>query len=123
MTLTLETARKVENCRGSLVVVSCSSLKIKYRDLLVENIKCPKPVHFVFLDILPSELHKRVEKREQLENHFMPSSLIESQLNDLEKPFHNEGSGNRKITIIDGDLALKGVEEIGYSLIQTLIEL
>ena len=105
-----------------LVVISCSVLKKKYRDLLVKNIQCDKPIHFVFLNIPEQELYERLKQRAKVENHFMPSSLIESQLKDLEPPKFNEGLDDRVITIIEGDMAKQQIDEIGISVIKTLVE-
>ena len=111
VSIRLDNSRASEN-RELLVVVSCSALKIIYRDILVDNIATNKPVTFVFLDIPSKLLHERMKKRAELENHFMPTSLIESQLKDLEKPFDREGCKDRKVITIDGELALKGLYHI-----------
>ena len=66
-----------------------------------KNIKHNTLIHFVLLDVLPTELSKRLERRAEVEEHFMPNSLIESQLHDLEKPLINEGLGDRVILSVD----------------------
>ena len=122
MNLNLLNSTNGDKLGSVLVVVSCSALKKKYRDILVENIQCNKLVHFVFLDILQKDLHQRLQKRALVEKHFMPSSLIESQLQDLDKPFSNEGRRGRTVTVIDGNLAKKGIDEIGTSVLQKLVD-
>ena len=62
-----------------------------------------------------------MKKRAEIENHFMPSSLIESQLKDLEKPFNNESDRNINVITIDGELALKKVDQIGTFVLETLM--
>ena len=110
----------LRQCDNILVVVSCSALKKKYRDILVQNIKHNALIHFVLLDVLPTELFKRLERRAEVEEHFMPTSLIESQLQDLEKPLINEGFGDRVILSVDEQLAKKDVEYIGNWLIEAI---
>ena len=110
----------LRQCDSILVFVSCSALKKKYRDILVKNIKHNTLIHFVLLDVLPAELFKRLERRAEVEEHFMPTSLIESQLQDLEKPLINEGFGDRVILSVDEQLAKKDIEYIGNWLIEAI---
>ena len=110
----------LRQCDNTLVVVSCSALKKKYRDILVQNIKHNALIHFVLLDVLPTELSKRLERRAEVEEHFMPTSLIESQLHDLEKPHINEGFGDRVILSVDEQLATKDIDHIGNWLIEAI---
>lgn len=63
---------------GHSVVVSCSALKRSYRDLLRRN---RHGVVFVHLDGTKSELADRLSHRR---GHFMPPSLLDSQLADLQ---------------------------------------
>lgn len=72
--------------RGSdAVVASCSSLKHAYRKLIAEEAQ--RRVSFVFLDCETSILERRIRERK---NHFMPPSLIASQLQTLEPPGADE---------------------------------
>ena len=63
------------------IVVSCSALKRSYRNLLRES--AGKPVAFVYLhgerDVLVGRMQRRT-------GHFMPASLLETQLATLEDP-------------------------------------
>lgn len=63
------------------LVVSCSALKRSYRDLLRES--AGKPVAFVYLhgdrDVLTGRMQRRT-------GHFMPASLLDTQLATLEDP-------------------------------------
>jgi gluconokinase len=67
------------------VVASCSALKKIYRDKLCDA--AGRRVFFVFLQGTPELLKQRIEARK---GHFMPPSLLESQLRTLEPPAHPE---------------------------------
>jgi len=64
--------------RGRSVVVSCSALKRSYRDLLRDG--RPELV-FLYLAGTKEEIGERLAQRH---GHFMPPSLLDSQLADLE---------------------------------------
>ncbi len=70
---------------GQNGIVACSALKRRYRDRLraVDG-----ELRFVFLDVPQDVLRCRLEHRQ----HFMPSSLLESQLAALEPPAPDEQS-------------------------------
>ncbi|MGH3359268.1 MAG: gluconokinase [Nocardioidaceae bacterium] len=63
---------------GTGGVVSCSALRRSYRDVLVDN---APTVRFLHLDGDPSVIRERIARRK---DHFMPPSLIDSQLETLE---------------------------------------
>ncbi len=66
-------------------VITCSALKRAYRDQIVDG----RPeVRFVFLDADPAVLAERVANRR---GHYMPPSLLPSQLADLQPPGADEG--------------------------------
>ncbi|MGJ8526156.1 Gluconokinase [Halomonadaceae bacterium LMG 33818] len=68
-----------ESAQGHNVVLTCSALKRSYRELLGQaNAK----VRFVLLDVDRDELVKRMTSRE---DHYMPVSLLDSQLATLER--------------------------------------
>lgn len=68
---------------GGNGVVACSALRRAYRDhLRTAN----DAVRFVLLDVPQAELQCRLEGR----RHFMPASLLESQLRTLEYPQQDE---------------------------------
>lgn len=77
-----------EAATGPGVVVSCSSLKRAYRDLLRT---ASARVVFIELDVARSELARRVSGRR---GHFMPVSLLNSQLATLE-PLALDEDGRR----------------------------
>jgi len=70
---------------GVGLVVSCSALKRRYRDLLRSN--GDADVRFVYLGGSPALLAERLANRR---GHFMPPALLESQLSILEEPALDE---------------------------------
>ncbi len=69
------------------VVAACSALRRAYRDRLRAII--PAPVHFILLDPAPDELQRRLDHRT---GHYMPLSLLGSQLATLERPDADEAA-------------------------------
>ena len=67
------------SAQGRGVVVACSALRRAYRNTLVEAAR--RPLTFVHLTIDPAILEARMNARRQ---HFMPTSLLKSQLATLE---------------------------------------
>jgi gluconokinase len=65
-------------------VITCSALKRSYRTLINRR---GSGVEFVYLSVSKSELEERVAHRPE---HFMPASLLESQLAALEVPVDPE---------------------------------
>lgn len=63
------------------MVVSCSGLRRAYRDRL--RVASDGPLAFLFLDGAYATLYARVSSRPL---HFMPASLLDSQLDTLESP-------------------------------------
>lgn len=78
------------------VVASCSALKRKYRNTLRKNIGAP--VVFVHLVAEPTKLESRLTLRDA---HYMPASLLRSQLGSLEPP---EGDENALVLSTDTDV-------------------
>lgn len=78
-------------------VITCSALKRAYRDLL----RRPE-VLFVYLEVPRAELARRLESRR---DHYMPASLLDSQLEALEPPAHDEAA----LTVAAGDAAARAV--------------
>ncbi|MEO1051637.1 MAG: gluconokinase [Bacteroidota bacterium] len=62
-------------------VLACSALKESYRQILVKHAQ--EDIKWVFLDGSKALIESRMALRK---NHFMPSALLDSQLNTLEKP-------------------------------------
>ncbi|NHN89232.1 gluconokinase [Acetobacter conturbans] len=65
---------------GSGGILACSALKARYRDILRQD---GLAVTFLFLKVPREELARRLQGRRQ---HFMPPSLLDSQLDTLEEP-------------------------------------
>ncbi len=76
----LQSARE----RGESIVLSCSALKRAYRDLLRSG---DAAAQFIFLHADAALLRARLEARS---GHFMPASLLDSQLAILEAPSPDE---------------------------------
>jgi gluconokinase len=69
---------------GENGIITCSALKRSYRNVLNRR---GTGVEFVYLALDRADLEERVEHRE---GHFMPSSLLDSQLETLEPPALSE---------------------------------
>ncbi|PGH32203.1 gluconokinase [[Emmonsia] crescens] len=80
----------------SAVVVTCSALKKKYRDVMrVAAYNHPMvQIHFIYLDAEEDVLVQRVTARK---DHYMPPTMVHSQLQALEKPV--PGSEGDAITV------------------------
>jgi gluconokinase len=72
------------------VIVTCSALKRKYRDILrIASLKHPSiKVHFVFLKATEALLMDRVRARK---NHYMKDYMVRSQFESLDAPAEDEG--------------------------------
>ena len=80
-------AMKAECDKGHGVVASCSALKKTYRQKLAEAVE--RPIAFIHLygsrDLLASRMANR-------KGHFMPTSLLDSQLATIEVPGTDENA-------------------------------
>jgi gluconokinase len=74
-----------EITRHAIAVASCSALRRAYRERLRQAIAAP--IGFVLLDADPAELLRRLTHRA---GHYMPPSLLSSQLDTLERPQPDE---------------------------------
>jgi gluconokinase len=74
-------------CDG--VVLTCSALKRKYRDVIRVAAYFDRSVlvHFIFLDASEPVLLDRVSRRQ---NHYMGADMVHSQFDILERPLDNE---------------------------------
>ena len=85
-----------ENLKNQNVIIACSALKEKYRKFLISlNFK------LVYLKVNHNVALDRIIKRK---NHFMPSSLLESQIKILEEP--------RTALKINSNLKISQISEI-----------
>lgn len=71
---------------GKPAVLASSALKRRYRERLREGLD-PGAVRFVHLDVDRATLERRLRERR---GHYMPPSLLDSQLADLEPPAADE---------------------------------
>jgi gluconokinase len=63
---------------GKDIIITCSALKVAYRDLLRHD---NPSVFFVHVDVAREVLEERLSARK---GHYMPASLLDSQLSTLE---------------------------------------
>lgn len=87
----LNVAAALVVCKDRGVVVSCSALKRRYRDLIRSRVG---DVTFVWPHADRAVLAARLEQRR---DHYMPASLLDSQLATLEPPAEDEHA-----IVIDG---------------------
>ncbi len=74
-----------ETSRSGIAVAACSALKRAYRDRLRAVISAP--VFFALLEGEREELRRRLVNRA---DHYMPASLLSSQIETLERPEPDE---------------------------------
>ncbi|KAM3196386.1 hypothetical protein ACQJBY_072200 [Aegilops geniculata] len=98
--------------RGEDVAVSCSALRAKYREVLRKGDPNYKPgsygtcrVKFVCLEASAEVIAERVARRAAEGAHFMPASLVQSQL-DLLEIDAAEG-----ITVVDATVPANAIVE------------
>jgi gluconokinase len=90
--------------RGESVVVSCSALKQTYRDRLRRE--SGGTLYFIFLTGDPKVLEQRMGART---GHFMPASLLQSQLATLESPEFEPG-----VVTVDIDASLDTIVDKAF---------
>lgn len=88
-------AMGAEARQNEFVVGACSALRKRYREVLTDA--AGMPLLFVCLQADKASLERRLGKRE----HFMPASLLESQLETLEVPSPEENA-----MCLDADLPI-----------------
>jgi gluconokinase len=88
------------------LVVSCSALKLAYRDLI--RVAVPT-ARFVFLQGAAHVIEQRLHSRGV---HFMPSSLLQSQLDTLEPPGASENPVTLDISLPLPTIVLEAVQQL-----------
>jgi carbohydrate kinase (thermoresistant glucokinase family) len=73
-----------ELARRASAIVTCSALKRSYRDIIIDG---RKSVRLIYLKGEKALLEARLAGRH---SHFMPSSLLQSQFDDLQEPGADE---------------------------------
>lgn len=96
--------------RGSGIVVTCSALKRIYRDRI--RAAAGRKVTFVLLDGPKALLAERIGNRR---GHFMPPSLLDSQLATLERPTPDEGALTASIEPAPETIVTEIVEELALT--------
>ena len=91
------------------VVAACSALRLRYRERLRAAIGAP--VRFVLLDLGRDELERRMIQRP---HHYMPPSLLDSQLATLERPDPSEG-----VFTLDGLISPEGLYDSVHAWVST----
>lgn len=95
---------------GLPAVLACSALKRSYRDVLRS---CGYPVTVVQIVVSPDDLRDRVASRHA---HYMPTSLVESQVSLME-PLHADEDGGAVASAEDPEgTATRILDELGFSL-------
>jgi len=87
---------------GTGGILTCSALKRRYRDALQQGLD---DVVFVYLRVPEDLLRQRLEKRT---GHYMPSSLLPTQLRDFEVPQLDE----RVITVTSHEGVVETVDAV-----------
>ncbi len=82
-------------------IVACSALRRAYRERLLQDAPATR---FVLLDVPLRELERRIRTRT---DHFMPASLLDSQVTTLEHPLPAEG-----VVVLD---AARPVDELAVA--------
>jgi len=104
------------------VVVTCSALKKKYRDVIrTARLYDEDPnanVHFVYLKASKEVLLARVGARQ---NHYMKDSMVLSQLAALEEPGEDEVRRLHDVDIIDVSGSPKEVEALATAVADSVI--
>ncbi|WP_422770344.1 gluconokinase [Plantactinospora sp. WMMC1484] len=89
---------------GVSTVLACSALKRSYRDLLRQG---PPSVEFVFLHGSAEVIRERMSRRT---GHYMPASLLDSQLATLEPPGPDEHVLTLDVAATPEDLVTAAVD-------------
>jgi len=97
----------VRDLEGTSTVVTCSALKRKYRDILRDA----APTFFVHLDAPFEVLQARMQRRTK---HFMPTSLLRSQVDTLEELGDDEAG-----TVVDVSPPFDEVVEEAVNAVRT----
>jgi len=92
---------------GESGVVTCSALKRSYRDLLNRR---GRGVLFVYLAGDKETIYARLAARQE---HFFPSSLLDSQFSDLEEPAADEPSLRVDVGPPPATIATQIINELG----------
>jgi gluconokinase len=92
------------------VVVTCSALKRKYRDVIrvAAYFDHHLLIHFIYLDADEQVLLKRVAQRQ---NHYMGANMVHSQFDILERPSEEE----KDVISVDVSCSLDTVQRVALA--------
>jgi gluconokinase len=111
--------------RGSKgVVITCSALKKKYRDVIrTARLYDEDPnanVHFVYLRADKETLLARVRARQ---GHYMKDAMVESQFAALEEPDETECKQLKDVEIVDVKGTIQDVKELAMRAVDLVLVL
>jgi gluconokinase len=111
-----ESLSRFTSSNTSGVVLTCSALKRKYRDVIrvAPYYEHSVRVHFVYLHAPESVLLARVQARQ---GHFMGANMVHSQFGILEAPGKNETD----VISVDVSGSIEQVEEEALSKIKQVV--
>ena len=115
ITLRQTAIESLEDSRG--VIVTCSALKRKYRDVMrVASYHHPEiRVNFVFLKATEAVLMDRVRARQ---NHYMKDYMVHSQFESLEAPVADETD----VLAVEAAGTPVEVQKLAESVVQEVME-
>lgn len=94
---------------GESTVVACSALKRSYRRVLSEGLPS---IVFVHLDGPSRTIRGRLSRRS---GHYMPASLLDSQVADLEPLHHDEPGFVLDVSLPPDELVRRAVQRLGLT--------
>lgn len=104
------------------VVVTCSALKKKYRDVIrlapMYDGEHSVSVHFIYLQATKELLLARVKARQ---GHYMKDTMVLSQLNSLEEPDAKEKQQLRDVTCIDVSGTMAEVQKLAMGAVNEVL--
>lgn len=104
------------------VVVTCSALKKKYRDVIrTARLYDEDPnanVHFVYLRADKATLLARVRARQ---NHYMKDAMVDSQFAALEEPDEAECKQLKDVAIVDVKGTLEEVQDLASAAVDQVL--
>jgi len=116
----LRDAARKQISNGETVVLTCSALQKRYREILRSADPHYKPgvysnckVNFICLNAPREVIAERMRRRSEEGKHFMPESLLQSQLNLLQ---FDEAEG---ITMVDSTANFQGIVDTVLALLST----
>jgi gluconokinase len=106
------------------VVITCSALKKKYRDVIrTARLYDEDPnanVHFVYLRADKETLLARVRARQ---NHYMKDAMVESQFAALEEPDETECKQLKDVEIVDVEGTIQDVQRLAMNAVDRVLAL